>query len=162
MNLFEQIFGELNRAKVRYLVVGGVAVNLHGYRRFTGDIDILLLLEEKNLERMDIVMKKLNYHERLPVTIRSLSDHVQVKKWLKENNMTAYSFMPMKEDMMIIDILTEKSLKFENFEKRKILKKINKINIPVVSVNDLIKMKKEAGRDDDLKDLKFLEYLRDL
>jgi DNA polymerase II small subunit/DNA polymerase delta subunit B len=41
MGNFEKIFRSLNKAKVRYLVVGGVAVNIYGYPRFTGDLDIL-------------------------------------------------------------------------------------------------------------------------
>lgn len=51
MKVFEKVFRELNRTKVKYLVVGGVAVNLYGYLRFTGDLDVLLLLEEKNLKK---------------------------------------------------------------------------------------------------------------
>ena len=59
MGYFEKVFRALNKEKVKYIVVGGVAVNLYGYARFTGDIDILLLLEEGNLEKMDRVMKKM-------------------------------------------------------------------------------------------------------
>ena len=47
MNIFEKVFRELNKTKVDYLVVGGVAVNLYGYVRFTGDLDLLVLLNEK-------------------------------------------------------------------------------------------------------------------
>ena len=162
MNIFEKVFRELNRAKVKYLIVGGVAVNLHGYLRFTGDIDILLLLEEGNFERMDRAMKKLGYQERLPVSIFSLKDHKQIKKWLKEKNMTAYSFVPTDHSLMTIDVLTEKSIKFTDFSAKRILKKLGKIYIPVVSIADLIKMKKEAGRDQDLIDLKFLQQLENL
>ncbi len=61
MRIFEKIFKEFNKTKIKYLVVGGVAVNLYGYARFTGDLDILLLLDKKNLEKMDKIMKKLNY-----------------------------------------------------------------------------------------------------
>lgn len=49
MNLFEKVFRELNKAKVKYLVVGGVAVNLYGYLRFTGDLDLLILLNEEKI-----------------------------------------------------------------------------------------------------------------
>ncbi len=49
MGYFEDVFRALNKAKVRYLVVGGVAVNIYGHPRFTGDIDILLLLESEQM-----------------------------------------------------------------------------------------------------------------
>jgi hypothetical protein len=49
MNLYRNLFSKLNQAKIEYLVVGGVAVNLHGFRRFTGDLDILVLINPENL-----------------------------------------------------------------------------------------------------------------
>ena len=60
MNLFKKIFRELEEHKVKYLVIGGVAVNLYGYLRFTKDLDILVISENKNLKNLDIVMKKLD------------------------------------------------------------------------------------------------------
>lgn len=48
MTVFEKVFRELNKTNVKYLVIGGVAVNLHGYVRFTGDLDLLLLLSKEN------------------------------------------------------------------------------------------------------------------
>lgn len=160
MNLFEEVFSALNQEKVKYLVVGGVAVNLHGFMRFTGDLDILLLLEDKNLEKMDQVMKKLHYSERLPIKIQSLSDVVKVKKWLKEKNMRAYSFFPPKNNPLQIDVIIEESLKFEDIVDRKIIKKVSGVNIPLVSINDLIKMKKKASRPQDLIDLEALIKLK--
>lgn len=49
MNPYGRIFRSLNTADVQYLVAGGVAMNLLGYPRFTGDIDILLALDPQNL-----------------------------------------------------------------------------------------------------------------
>ncbi|MFC1615805.1 nucleotidyl transferase AbiEii/AbiGii toxin family protein [Patescibacteria group bacterium] len=162
MNLFEEVFRALNKERVKYLVVGGVAVNLHGYMRFTGDLDILLLLEEKNLKKMGKVMENLGYSERLPVSILDLSDKKMVKNWLKEKNMRAFSFMPPKDNPLQIDIITEESLKFENIFDRKITKKISGVSIPVVSIEDLIKMKKKAKRSQDLIDLEALIELKGL
>ncbi len=156
MNLFERVFRELNKAKVKYLVVGGVAVNLHGYVRFTGDLDILLLLEEKNLKKMDMVMKKLKYIERLPVSIMDLSDSKKVKTWLQEKNMTAFTFVPERDNPLQIDILVEKSLKFEKMSRDKVIKRISNVAIPVIAIDKLIIMKKEAGRDQDITDLEAL------
>lgn len=162
MRIFEKIFEEFNKAKIKYLVVGGVAVNLYGYARFTGDLDILLLLEKENLEKMDKIMKKLNYCERLPVKIMSLQDHVQVKRWLKEKGMTAYSFSPPPYNPLMIDILTEESLRFEKVYRKKVIKKVDGVSIPVIGIDDLIRMKKKAGRDEDLLDLKKLLKLKGL
>ena len=47
MFLFEEVFRALNKAKVKYVVIGGIAVVLHGYRRFTEDLDLMVYMEEK-------------------------------------------------------------------------------------------------------------------
>jgi predicted nucleotidyltransferase len=162
MNIFEQIFRELNKAKVKYLVVGGVAVNLYGYVRFTGDLDLLVLLDESNLVKIDKVLRRLGYKERLPVSIKELGDHKKVKTWLKERNLKAFSFTPPKNNPLQIDLIIEESLKFDKFNEKRNCKKISGVTIPVVSIEDLIKMKKRANRDKDLLDLEALIKLKGL
>ena len=48
---YEDVFRALNKGKVRYAVAGGVAVVLHGYIRFTADLDLIIHLEEKNIDK---------------------------------------------------------------------------------------------------------------
>ena len=43
---YEDVFRKLNEEKVRYLIIGGIAVNLYGYSRVTGDLDIMLDLND--------------------------------------------------------------------------------------------------------------------
>ncbi len=59
MNVYKQIFEAFNKSGINYVIVGGIAVNLHGYSRFTGDLDILLLLNNSNLQKMHTLMQKL-------------------------------------------------------------------------------------------------------
>jgi hypothetical protein len=47
----EAIVRALNEARVRYLIVGGLAVVAYGYVRFTADLDLFVDLEEENLRR---------------------------------------------------------------------------------------------------------------
>ena len=54
---FERLFSVLNRNKIRYLVVGGIAVNLYGIERATADIDLVVDLEDRNLKRFVSVIK---------------------------------------------------------------------------------------------------------
>lgn len=162
MNIFEKVFRNLNDAKIKYLVVGGVAVNLHGYVRFTGDLDLLVLLNEENLTKLDKLMKKLGYSERIPVSVLELRDNKKAKEWLKQKNLKAYSFIPPKTDLLQIDIIIEESLDFQKFYKNKITKRIDNTNIPIVCLTDLMKMKKKANREQDLLDLKSLIELKNL
>lgn len=48
---FEAIAEALEKAKVRYLVTGGLAVNAHGFLRFTKDVDLVIQLQTDNLRR---------------------------------------------------------------------------------------------------------------
>jgi len=52
-----ELFRALDREKVRYLVVGGVAVNLHGIGRLTVDVDVMLALDSENLGRFVAVIR---------------------------------------------------------------------------------------------------------
>jgi hypothetical protein len=162
MGHFEKVFRTLNKEKVKYLVVGGVAVNLHGYLRATGDIDILLLLEEGNLNKMKKAMKELGYTERLPVSVQDLKDHEKVKEWLKEKGMTAFAFSPPPYNPLMLDILIEESLKFKNAYKKRIRKVFEGVSIPIVCIQDLIRMKKKSDREKDMIDLKALIKLKNL
>lgn len=162
MNIFQKVFTEFNKEKIKYLVVGGVAVNLHGYVRFTGDLDILVLLEEKNLKKLDHVMKKMGYSERIPVSVLELRDEKKVRDWLEKKNMKAYSFLPPETTLLQIDVIIEESLKFENFFNKKIIKKIDKTRIPIICLDDLIQMKRKANRDQDIMDIKSLLELRNI
>lgn len=162
MTEYEKIFSTLNRHKVKYLVVGGVAVNLYGYMRFTADIDIIILLEERNLSKMEEAMKELEYGPRLPVQLKALNDKKQVEQWMKRKNLKAYTFNPPKGAMMQIDIIIEESLNFENIARQSTFKKAGEIRIPLVGLEDLIKMKKKANRPKDNLDLSTLQELKKL
>ena len=76
--------------------------------------------------------------------------------------MKAYTFNPPKDNLLQIDIIVEESLKFTTIEPRKIVKKIDGISIPVISIEDLVKMKKKAHRDQDIEDIKALLDLKGL
>jgi len=162
-NPYRQIFQALSDAEIRYLIVGGVAVNLHGYRRFTADIDILLALDEENLEKMTMLMQQLGYIEHLPIALRALSDAEKVQRFLDEKGMTAYTFLSEKRDRLDIDVLAGKSLRFQEYEKRKVMVNVEGgLSVPVISIDDLLEMKKEAHRPDDLRDIEALLALKGL
>jgi len=162
MNPYREIFEELNNAKIQYLVVGGVAVNLHGYSRFTGDVDILLALTIENLDRMAALMERLGYNPRLPVDVQTLAEEEQVRRWMEEKGMTAYSYIHPKMPQFSIDILTGDSFKFFDFDARKILLELQDLSVPVIAIDDLLEMKKQANRQKDIEDIAALLELKGL
>lgn len=162
MNLYKEIFGAFSKADINYLIVGGVAVNLYGHSRFTGDIDILLALNKQNLKKMDTVMKKLDYVARIPVDIYELGDKKKLITFIKTKGMKAYTFISNTRPQLDIDIIVTESMAFRKFYSNKTILKVWRINLPVVSINDLIGMKKEIGREQDISDVKVLLRLKEL
>jgi predicted nucleotidyltransferase len=162
MNPYGKIFKALNDAQVRYIVVGGVAMNLLGHPRFTGDIDILLALDPSNLKRMADKMEEMGYERRLPVSIDELGDEKKVLQLMKEKGLTAYTFMNAKEPQFSIDVIVGASLKFADYERDCITVEVWDVAIPVVSIDDLIGMKKESNRKQDAQDIEALIKLKGL
>ena len=74
LNSFEAIARVLNQASVRYLVVGGLAVNAHGYLRFTKDVDLVVQLIPDNVTRALDALATLGYRPLAPVTANQFSD----------------------------------------------------------------------------------------
>lgn len=162
MNLYKKIFKELEEAKINYLIVGGVAVNLYGYTRFTGDVDILLALNPSNLSRMDKLMHKLNYVERIPVNIKELGNKIKLNEFIKKKGLKAYTYISNTQPQLDIDVIVEQSVDFKDYDKGKTIIKVWDMKLPVVNIDDLIKMKKAAKRGKDLLDLEALLKLKEL
>ncbi|TSD00615.1 MAG: hypothetical protein Greene101449_87 [Candidatus Peregrinibacteria bacterium Greene1014_49] len=160
MNPYTRIFSALNKARIRYLVVGGVAMNLLGYSRFTGDIDVLLALDQENLRKMAALMQKLDYEKRQPISIDELGDEKKVLKLMKEKHLTAFTFSPLKGPPFNIDIIVGESLQFEKYAKSAVSIRAAKLTIPVISIDDLIGMKKKSPREKDALDVAILLEFR--
>lgn len=160
MNIYANIFQKLNENGIKYLVVGGIAVNLYGYKRFTADMDIVIALDLENLEKVDNLMNQMSYTPRIPVDLKTLSDDERLKDIIENKNCKAYTYNGPVESLLQIDILIEESLRFQSLYKERIKKTFNDIEIPVIGLDDLIGMKKKANRPKDLEDLDALLDLK--
>jgi len=83
----ETIVKALNDAKVKYLIVGGVAVVAHGYERFTKALDLVIGLERKNIVRGLRALMTIGYQMRIPVTPEQFADPALRESWRREKNM---------------------------------------------------------------------------
>ena len=147
-----EVFEALSLEKIKYLIVGGLAVNLHGVPRLTYDIDIIISIDKENILRLNAVLKKLGYVPRLPVNPDNLADVKILKDWIENKNMTAFSFYHSKENNKVIDIVISYPLSFSDAYARAEKRTVNNIEIPIVSIDDLISMKEFAARPKDLSD----------
>ena len=84
----EAIVGALNAAEARYLIVGGVAINAHGYERLTRDVDLVIALEPENIIRGLRTLGELGYQMSIPVTPEQFADASNREVWRNEKNMT--------------------------------------------------------------------------
>ncbi|TFF87146.1 MAG: hypothetical protein EU549_05315 [Promethearchaeota archaeon] len=152
-----EVLKELYLGDIRYLIVGGLAVNLYGIPRVTQDIDLIISFENNNIKNLINVLEKLHYKPRLPVDPLDLANLKQRKKWIQEKNLKAFSFFNKDNNYKVVDILIELPFKFEDAYSTKVTKKIRSIEIYLVSMENLIIMKQKAGREQDLSDIKLLK-----
>ena len=162
MNRYGEIFAAFNDAKIQFIVVGGVAMNLLGYPRFTGDIDILLALTPENLKRTAGLMTTMGYEQRLPVAVEELGDEKLVLQLMREKNLIAYTFHTRAEPQYSIDVIVGESLHFKAYANRATEIVVWDIPIPVVSIDDLIGMKRKTHRAKDADDVRALLELKGL
>ncbi|MFH1683770.1 MAG: hypothetical protein ABIA67_02675, partial [Candidatus Margulisiibacteriota bacterium] len=138
-------------------VIGGIAVNLYGIQRATGDIDLMLAMDEKNLLKFVAITKKLGLTPKVPVKAESFAKIENLKKWRKEKNMKVFTFIHPDNPYIIIDIMTEDYIPFDEAYKKKKTTTAWGITLSVISIEDLIKLKKISGREIDLADIESLE-----
>lgn len=159
--VYQQIFQKLQEKEIRYLVIGGIAVNLHGVQRATADIDLMLAMEKENVLKFISLAKELGLKPRLPVKAEELANPEQLKKWKDEKNMKVFSFIDPDKPYICIDIMTKNDIPFEEAYKRKKIDEAWGIKISVASINDIIKLKQIAGREQDLADIEALNKFGD-
>jgi hypothetical protein len=159
---FERIFKAFGKASLRYCVIGGIAVNLHGYNRLTADLDIVIAMNDGEITKFIKIVRKLGLIPRLPVKLDDFSNSEIRKEWINQRNMIAFSVYNPKDPLEHIDVKMDDAEKIENLLKNMVIMKAGSTNINVVSLDDLIKLKKEAGRGHDLIDLKALQKIKEL
>lgn len=160
--LFEQIISELNKNKVKYLVVGGVAVNFHGFWRSTGDFDIILLLQESNLKNFIKAVKYLKLQPRVPVDIEDFANTRLRNLWIKEKNMKAFALYDPQFQRKYLDVVIDHPVVFKEAYANRQVFKDGKLSVPVISIKDLIRMKKKANRERDKIDIQALKRIEQL
>ncbi|MDI6752183.1 MAG: hypothetical protein QME07_04915 [bacterium] len=152
-----EVFKAFHREKIKYLVVGGLAVNLHGVPRVTYDIDIIISTDRDNILKLNKTLKNLGYVPRLPVNPDDMANEKILKDWTENRNMKAFSFYHKKESRKVVDIVLVHPLDFTETWKHSIIKKVDDIEIYMASIDDMISMKKVSNRPKDLSDMEMLK-----
>ena len=143
----------LEKANIPYAIVGGYAVAIHGAVRGTVDIDFVIQWSLASLKKSEHVLKDLGLVSRLPIDAESVF-HFR-DEFIQQRNLIAWNFYDPKNPMKQVDIIINYDLK--NGHTKTVTTPLGKIK--VLSLKDLIAMKKASGRPQDFEDVKYLEAL---
>lgn len=145
---FREFIELLNKHNVKYLVIGGYAVNFHGYPRYTKDIDFWLYITRSNIQNL------INAIEQFGLGSLGL----QIEDFMSPENIIQLGYEPYRIDLLVdVD-----GVDFNSCFERKIDAELDGIKVCFLSLQDLITAKKSMGRLQDLADAEQLEKINKL
>ncbi len=140
---FKEFIQSLNNNQVKYLIIGGYAVALHGHPRYTKDLDIWIELSEQNAANLVEALDAFGFG--------SLA--LQASDFLDPNQVVQLGYPPSR-----IDILTTpKAIDFASCYKDRVIVEIDNIQFDFIDLENLLKNKRATGRYQDLADVENLE-----
>jgi hypothetical protein len=149
-----KVISVLEKSGIPYALVGGYAVTLHGAVRGTVDIDIAIAMDRVTFEKCEAALKSISLEPRLPVTAADVFNFRD--EYINNRNMVAWSFSNPKNPLEMVDILiTEDATRLKTIRKEAFGLKLS-----VVTISELIAMKKKSARPQDIEDIKALEILQ--
>lgn len=153
----EQIVTALNDASVRYLIAGGLAVVAHGYLRFTANVDLIIDLDESNARRALSALSALGYRPRAPVPMDDFADNKARSQWVHEKGMTVFSLYSPEHPATEVDLFVDEPVDFDSAYRSALhLEIAENLSATFLSYDDLLALKKAAGRPHDLLDIEQL------
>jgi hypothetical protein len=155
----ERILEALNRADVRYLVAGGVAVVLHGYLRTTADLDLVVQLETENARRALQTLGELGYAPRAPVPAEQFANAEVREDWIRDKNLEVFSLWSNETPGLEVDLFVREPFDFDEVFENAPELRLEATTTRVVPLRQLIEMKRRAGRPRDLEDIEALQEL---
>jgi len=159
MSMFSLI-KSLSDASVDYVLVGGLAVALHGYQRVTMDVDVVLAMQEDNLQRFIACAKSADLRPVIPVPIDSLAQPALIDQWYQEKGMLAFGLRGPDRMSTTIDVLVRPVVPYADLRRDAVMVNVGALTIPVASIEHLIAMKTGTGRSKDVIDVEELRKIQ--
>ncbi|MEO8148415.1 MAG: hypothetical protein ABI723_12290 [Bacteroidia bacterium] len=157
---YAELFQCLHQHDVRYLICGGLALNLHGVPRMTADVDIILDLHSENLKKFETCASKLNYKLTIPVKFGDVADDEKRKELIQSKNLIALSFYNYDKNFLVLDVLIDFPIAFDEMWGQKAIRNNGGSEIYLVSIDHLIKLKEYSNRIQDQQDIYFLSKIK--
>lgn len=160
--LYLDLFRALDEHQVRYLLVGGLAMNLHGVPRMTMDVDLVLTMDEDNLDRFIGCAGAIGLTPLAPVPIAALKDPAQRRHWIEQKNMIAFGLQNRAARVpVMVDILIAPCIDVQAAFARAVTRDMGGISLCVAAIEDMIQLKEGTGRAQDESDIEHLKRVRD-
>lgn len=142
---------------MRYLVAGGLAVNVHGYLRFTKDVDLVVQLEADNIRRALAALSALGYRPAIPVRAELFADPTQREAWARDKGMQVFQLWSDQHRETPIDIFVTEPFAFGPEYAQAVVKPLqDDLAVRFVTIPTLIRMKELADRPQDRIDIEHL------
>lgn len=138
---FRDFLNALNAQEVRYVLVGGFSVILHGYSRTTGDMDIWVERTKENYQKL----KQAFLQFGMPVFDMTEDNFLSHPNW----DVFTFGIPPVAIDIMV----KVKGLEFELCYQKSVVFEDDGLKIRTIHKDNLIEAKKASGRSKDLDDL---------
>lgn len=156
----EAICRALNQQRVSYILVGGLAVNAHGYGRMTQDVDLVIRLDPSTISAAFGALAGLGYRPRVPITAEMFSDPRQRETWITEKGMRVLNFQSDRHRETTVDIFVEEPFDFAAEYEASLIEDVAPgVPVRIVSLPTLLDLKRAAGRPQDLADIHELSLL---
>ncbi len=153
MTALERICASFARSDVRYAIVGGHAVALHGAVRGTVDIDVVLDWDRKTLTAAESALNEVGLVSRLPVTADDIFDFRN--EYIEKRNLVAWNFYNPHDLAEQVDIIITYDLKGKRTKRIR----LSSGSIQILALAELIEMKRKSARSQDTEDVQALEKL---
>ena len=154
-----EIFKALADAGVDYVVVGGLAVIMHGHLRATSHLDLVIGLHPNNCAKGMDALSGIGLRPRLPVTLADFADPAKREDWVQNRKMLVFQLWDPANPERSVDVFAREPLDFRAMLSEAVIKDLDGVAIPVASIRHLIRLKQAAGRPLDLDDIQALQVI---
>lgn len=157
----EAIAKALNDADVTYFIVGGIAVNAHGYVRLTRDVDIALALTPANAAKGLNTLVNIGYRMSIPAKPEEFANPGTREDWRSKKGMIVLKLWSDEHRRTRVYIFVYEPFDFTSEANHASMLEIYPgLQAPVVSLPTLLEMKRAAGRPQDLIDIEELTRVK--
>lgn len=132
---YTDLFSALLRRHVDYVVIGGLAVSLHGVERATMDIDVTVAMTPDNLAALVEVARELGMSPVLPVALDALTDMDQLAHWHRERHMEVFALRAPGCAGVTLDVLLFPPVDFGGLQDRAWVFEVADVPLIVASIN---------------------------